>query len=78
MNRWFTTADENAAPGGMTGLVGAFSLEQGRRKGSRKKVGFLSGLARDTQYGIHNTFYATCNANAVEEECKEICQNVVN
>jgi len=27
MNRWFTTADENAAPGGMTGLVGAFSLE---------------------------------------------------
>ena len=27
MNRWFTTADENAAPGGMTGFVGAFSLE---------------------------------------------------
>jgi len=30
MNRWFTTADENAAPGGMTGLVGAFSLEVSR------------------------------------------------
>ena len=27
MNRWFTTADENAAPGGITGFVGAFSLE---------------------------------------------------
>jgi len=27
MNRWFTTADENAATGGMTGFVGAFSLE---------------------------------------------------
>jgi len=28
MNRWFTTADENAATGGMTGFVGAFSLER--------------------------------------------------
>jgi len=27
MNRWFTTADENAATGGITGFVGAFSLE---------------------------------------------------
>ena len=27
MNRWFTAADENAATGGMTGLVGAFSPE---------------------------------------------------
>jgi hypothetical protein len=27
MNRWFTTADENAATGGVTGFVGAFSLE---------------------------------------------------
>jgi hypothetical protein len=28
MNRWFTTADENAATGGITGFVGAFSLEE--------------------------------------------------
>ena len=28
MNRRFTTADENAASGGMTGLVGAFSPEE--------------------------------------------------
>ncbi len=44
MNRWFTTADENAAPGGMTGLVGAFSLERDHEGVKRRAVRRLEQL----------------------------------